>query len=273
MDRLGWAVEGTYKLGGIRVGIRTTSEAFGRWVDETLDAHRMTRWKDPYFSVVVAEPEGARRRSFHVLYRGIEPLVRTADLGTLARAFLAEMESLAFRSRTDAVYLGASAVAGPARVGLIPSSSTSSLAPLNRTAQEIGLTLPGSAWVAVDPDSGLAVPVRSALGVAPDAVERLAGRASADRFFVDEPVEVGTLCLAHDAPTQAIEPLSRSLTLYRLAGVAENLPALGGRRTLEGLGRLVARAECYGLAPMRPKDTLEALAHLTSHADRVRALP
>jgi hypothetical protein len=109
--------------------------------------------------------------------------------------------------------------------------------------------------------------------VAPDAALRLAVEAPADRFFVDEPLEVGTLCLTHESPTQALEPISRSLTLYRLAGVAENLPTLGGRRTLEGLGRLVARAECYGIAPMRPKDALEAIAHLTTHAGELRALP
>jgi hypothetical protein len=273
MDRLGWAVEGTYKLGGVRVGIRTTSEAFGRWVDEVFEAHRMTRWKDPYFSVVIAGGDEAGRRNFHVLYRGIVPLVRTQDLGTLARAFLEEMESLAFRSRTDAIYLGASATSGPSRVALVPATYTPTLAPLNRSAERVGLTLAGSSWVAVDPDTGRAVPVRSALGVAPDAVERLAGGSPPDRYFVDEPLEVGTLCLAHDAPTQALESLSRPLTLYRLAGIAENLPALGGRRTLEGLGRLVARAECYGIAPMRPKDTLEAIAHLTTHAGRLRALP
>lgn len=265
-------VEGTYKLGGVRVGIRTTSETFGRWIDETFEEHRMSRWKDPYYSVIVAERDEPGRRNFHVLYRGIVPIVRTPDLGTLARAFLEEMESLTFRSREDAVYLGASVAAGPTRLGLIPATYTSTLGAMSRLGDRLGLTLPGSLWTAIDPATGRAVPVRSALGVPSDAVERLTGARAADRYFVDAPVDLGTLCLIHDSPTQALEPVSRSLMLYRLAGVTENLPALGGRRTLEGLGRLVARAECYGIAPMSPTDVLGAVAHVTGHAGEVRAL-
>ena len=116
------------------------------------------------------------------------------------------------------------------------------------------------------------MPVRSELGIGHDAVERLTGRPSTDRFFVDRPLRLNTLCLIHDSPTNALEPVSRSLMLYRLAGVTENLPALGGRRTLEGLVRLVAGAECYGVAPMSINHVLEAVAHVTSHGAELRAL-
>lgn len=268
-----WAVEGTYKLGGVRAGIRTTSEAFGRWVDETLADHRMSRWKDPYYSVVVADQDEPGKRNFHMLYRGIVPLVRTTDLGTLARSFIEEIESLTFRRRSDAIYLGASVISGPTREALIPASYTPSLGTQSRRSEQAGLTLPGSLWVAIDPETGEAVPVRSELGIREDAVERLTGGTpSADRFFIDRPRRLDTLCLIHNSPTNALEPVSRSLMLYRLAGVTENLPALGGRRTLEGLGRLVAGADCFGVAPMSVNHVLEAVAHVTSHGAEVRAL-
>lgn len=265
-------MEGTYKLGGVRAGVRTTSEAFGRWIDETLADHRMPRWKDPYYSVVVADQDGPGKRNFHVLYRGIVPLVRTLDLATLARSFLEEIESLTFRGRRDAVYLGASVIAGPTSEALIPATYTPSLGTQSRRCEQAGLTLPGSLWVAIDPDTGEAVPVRSELGIRDDAVERLTGMPPTDRYFVDRPLRLSTLCLIHDSPTNALEPVSRSLMLYRLAGVSENLPALGGRRTLEGLGRLVAGADCYGVAPMSTNHVLEAVAHVTSHGSELRAL-
>ncbi len=271
LDRLGWAVEGTYKFGSVRVGIRTTSERFGVWLDEILAEHRMTRWQVPFYSIVVADQDEPGRRNFHVLYRGVVPIVRTADLGTLARAVLEEVESHTFRQRRDAIYLGASVISGSRGVALIPSAYTPALNAQGRRAQQDELRAPGTVWTAIDPDSGTAVPVARELRIPDDAIERLAGRSSSlDRFFVDRPTPLDSLCLIHDRPDAAIEPVSRSLVLYRLAGVSENLPALGGRRTLEGLGRLVAGADCFGVAPMATNHLLETLAHLTGHPSRLR---
>jgi hypothetical protein len=275
LDHLVWVVEGTYRVGGVKVGVRTNSERFGAWVDDVLAEHGMSRWVDPLYSVLIADQDEPGKRGFHVLYRSIVPIVRTTDLGVLARAFLEEVESFTFRGRDDAIYVGASVLTGPKSTALIPASYTSTLGSQSRRTARMGLAVPASNWAAIDPETGNAVPIRSALGVPEDAVSRLvdgAVGAEPDRFLVDRPTPLDSVCLIHDRPTAAIEPVSPSLTLYRLAGVSENLPALGGRRTLEGLGRLVASADCYGVAPIGTNHVIEAMAHITSHFARVRAL-
>jgi hypothetical protein len=153
LDRLGWVVEGMYRLGDETVGIRTTSEAFGRWIEEILAGRSRTRWRDAFYSIVVVEGARPGRRDFHVLYKGTVPVVRTADLGTLGRAFLEEIESHAFRRRRDAIYLDASLISGPGGTALIPSSFTPALGAQSRRAERLGLTLPATTWVAVDPDT------------------------------------------------------------------------------------------------------------------------
>lgn len=266
LDRLGWAVEGTFKLGDTRVGIRTTSEPVGRWIAEVLAGHRMTRWQDPYYSLVVAEQGGSGRRGYHVLYRGVVPVVRTADLATLARAFLEEIESHTFGRRRDLIYLDASLIDGPRGTCLIPSSFTPALGVQSRRAERLGLMLPATTWVAIDPDTARAVPCVSTLGVPEDAVGRLVGTRAAgpfDRAFVDRPTRIDAACLVHDQPEGPPVPVSRASTLYRFAGMSVNLPRIGGRRTLEGLGRLVASARCFGIAPMRTGQVLEAMAEVT----------
>jgi hypothetical protein len=276
LDRLDWAMEGTYRLGDATVGIRTTSERFGRWVDDVLEPHRRARWHDAVYSVVVAEQERAGRRGFHVLYKGTVAVARTADLGTLARAFLEEVESNAFRARDDAVFLDASLVEGDGGIALVPSSFAPALSGQSRRAERLGVTLPATTWVAIDPDSGEAVPVRSALGIPADAAERLVGPRGTerpDRLFVDRPTHVDAACLVHDDPAGDVVPISRSTVLYRFAAMTRNLPGIGGGRTLEALGRLVSRATCFAITPSTAPRVLEAMAEITRGASgRVRAL-
>ena len=263
LDHLGWVVEGTYRLGDETVGIRTTSEAFGRWVDDILVERRRIRWRDAFYSIVVAEGGRTGRRDFHVLYRGTVPVVRTTDLGTLARAFLEDIESHAFRRRRDAIYLDASLVSGTRGTALVPSSFTPALSAHSRRADRLALTLPASTWVAVDLETAQDVPVRSALGVPADAVDRLVppgGPWRPDRLFVDRPITVDAACLVHDEPTGSLVAISRSTVLYRFAAMSQNLPRIGGRRTLEALGRLVSGADCYAITPTTVDEVLRALA-------------
>jgi len=275
LDHLGWVVDGTFRFGGMRLGVRTTSSRVGEWLDEVLEGHRMTRWVQPYYSLVVGEDERPGRRSLHVLYKGTVPVVRTGDLGTLARAFLEEIESHAFRGRRDAVYLDASLIAGPGGIALIPSSFTPALGAQSVRAERLGLRLPGSTWVAIDPASAQAVPVRTGLGIPEDAVARLVGPAAAaspDRLFLDRPTRVDAACLVSDRPTAPLEPVSRASVLYRLAATSQNLPRIGGGRTLEAIGGLVSTAGCYGVAPMRTSQVLDAMVELTSLGSGLRAL-
>jgi hypothetical protein len=275
LDHLGWVVEGTFKFGGARVGIRTTSERVGAWLDEVLAEHRMTRWTEAFYSLVVAEEDRPGRRNLHVLYKGTVPVVRTGDLGTLARAFLEDLESHTFRGRRDAVYLDASLISGPGGLALIPSSFTPALGAQTRRAERLGLLLPATTWVAIDLDTAEAVPAASGLRIPPDALARLSPFTTGDtpdRFFIERPTRVDAICLVSDRPTAPLEPASRASVLYRFAAMSQNLPRVGGRRTLEALGRLVSGAGCFGVAPMGTTQVLDAMAQLTGGGDALRVL-
>jgi hypothetical protein len=268
LDHLGWVVEGTFKFGSSRVGVRSTSSAVGSWLNDILPDCRMTKWVEPYYSLVVAEDDRMPgRRNLHILYKGTVAVVRTFDLGTLARAFLEEIESHTFHERRDAVYLEASLIAGPGGLAMIPSSFTPSLGAQGRPAARLGLQLPGTTWVAIDLEDAHALPVSSRLGVPGDAVGRLVGDHPApERFFLDRPAAINAICTVNDRPIETLEPASRATALYRFAAMSQNLPRLGGRRTLEALARLMRAADCMAVAPMRTAQVLEAMVDLTGPA-------
>jgi hypothetical protein len=272
LDTLGWAVEGTFELGSAQVGIRTTSARVGAWIDDVLADHRLEAWTDATYSLVIAE-DAPGRRGFHILYRGIAPLVRTTDLATVARAFLMEMELHALSERRDAIFLNAAVLGGPRGAALIPSSLTTLLGSRHRLAERWGLALPGAGWAAVDPETGDLVPVASGIGVPADAVEQLVGRPETSvpaRCFVDDatPVEA-VLFLERERPAA---PVSRAAGLYRLASNCLNLPLVGGSGGMEGLGHVAGRADLRAVALGPLPGLVEEIGEAMAEPGRVRAL-
>src|SRR5881392_4040121 len=82
LDRLGWVVHRQYEIGGERIGVRTTSRAFGEWLDDTFDAYRVrSRPKRFHYSIVIDGGRGdegtaasgaeGRSKRLHILYLGI----------------------------------------------------------------------------------------------------------------------------------------------------------------------------------------------------------
>src|SRR5881397_673875 len=111
LDHLGWVVSQVYRIGEERIEVRTTSFGFAEWVDYVLGAYRVEQdFEDnPYFSIVVedgpASVAGGKR--FHILYRRTAAVVRSLDLGTVAGAFLTEIERLRMPFRDDALMMDA----------------------------------------------------------------------------------------------------------------------------------------------------------------------
>src|SRR6266511_1979539 len=111
LDHLGWVVHRSYDIGGLIFGIRTNSEAVGRWLDDCLGNYRTRKKADPYYSIHVGEQLRPSMRGYHILYRETLKLARTFDLAGLGRTLLAELESYEFADRDDALYLDAAVVA------------------------------------------------------------------------------------------------------------------------------------------------------------------
>jgi hypothetical protein len=246
-----------YEVEGSRFGVRTTSIAFARWIEDVLAAYRVTGPRDaddvPFWGIVTGD--GARDaktetvgRPFNILYRGIVDMMRTLDVRTVARAFLLEVESILFPARDDLVFLDAAAVAGLDRIVLLPHALVPGLARAGRRVQRAGLKAPGAWTVAVDPTSGRLVPVASALDVPGDALDRLAPTfppATDDvRLFVDAPTSVDAVVTSGGSSDRGVVPAPRAESLLGLLPSVRNLPSMGGR-AIESLGRLVGGADCY----------------------------
>lgn len=269
----------TYRIGGERVSVRTTSPAFGEWLDEVLAPYRVRRRGRGYFDYSVAISggdalPGSRGRRFHVLYQGVGALVRSLHAPTVGRALLAELARRACPDRDDAVYLAAALVAvGPGRAVLAPAWALPLLDRLGRRPARAGLAVAPATWTAVDPASGRVVPAPDLLGVpagAPDALAALDGDGvGPDRPAVARPLRVEVV-LTHAAGGDGPRPVSRGLALHRLSAAALNLEVLGGR-AVEGLAGLARGARCYEMGvPARPQLLLDTiLGLLGGRVDRV----
>ncbi len=162
---------------------------------------------------------------------------------------------------TDALYLDAAVVASDGKVALVPATSAIYVATLGgRKVQRAGLRLPAETKVAIDKESGQAVPIRPQLQVPADALARLAALAPAhrndDRVAVDLPVKVDAV-FSVGGSEDPLHPVSPAVALFRLGSHALNLANLGtaGLETLRGV---VERARCYEVASGKPEEVLDA---------------
>jgi len=262
LDHLGWVVSASFAIGDARFAIRSTSQAFGDWVSEALSAYEVEDVEDFVYSVVVPEPPTGGAKEFFILYRGSSAMVRTLDPATLGRSFLAELETLRFHERDDAVYVMASV----AEVGgvpiLIPSSLLPTLAKLGRRASRSGFRVPGQRAVAIDIETATITPIERVLDVPETALERLAAvlpwEGRDGLCFTDDSVDVGALVAASMDAESSLEPVRKAYGLAALTSSTLNFQRVGGRG-LEALGRLVERTPCYRSTWTDPPEVLSRL--------------
>ncbi|MGQ0670144.1 MAG: hypothetical protein ACT4PO_10800 [Actinomycetota bacterium] len=252
----------TLEIGRVRVGIRSTSEAFGVWLDSALGHYQKPEESDPHYSVVVPGDGVDAGKKLNILYKGTISLVRTFDLPTVGRVLLSELESLSFPGRSDAIFLNAALARTGDGTALIPAPLVHHLIRLRRQLEQGGVSLTPVQTVAVDPGSGRVVPARPQLDIPADALDRrlpLAPTNGPERYlFVEHPFDVDVVCWLADVDAPLLQPMSRGRALHVLTSETTNLKAMGGS-ALEGLGRLVERARCYEMGGDSPMGMLRAL--------------
>ena len=264
LDHLGWVVPQLYDLGGTRLEIRTTSQRFADWIDHVLAEYRVPfdGEDDPFLSIVVEDgPADAGGKRFHLLYRRTSAIVRTLQIGTLARTLLLELDRIGLPLRVDAVHLDGAIVDVRGVPVLVPGYFVPLMAVLGHRAERDGIRLPGHTTVTLD-EQGRVVPTLRGLHTADDALPRLAeafgSQASSDRVMVEDAVEPEVILqLAHE-PDVGLRQVSRGLTMHRLATLTMNLQVVGGS-ALRTLRPLVERARCYDTTwagSLRIPDTL-----------------
>ena len=222
-----------------------------------LAAYRVRRKADVAFSIVIAGGENERipaRKRFHILYWGGQRVIRTMDIGALARGLFAELERTTFPDRDDAIYVQWPAIAMDGRVALVPESYQTTLARLGRRPERAGLRLPLERTIAVEPDTGRVIPIARRLEFPEVAIDRVTAMFGGDGgnrapalVGVDRPMSPQVV-IGHSPnglPEEHMQPISRGRALHNMAYQTLNIEKLGVR-ALEGLGQLVEKADCYG---------------------------
>jgi hypothetical protein len=268
LDRLGWAVEGSFEFDGAHIGIRTTSERFWGWLERALAGHRSTETSLPVYSVVTGEGAGKgsmAKERYHILYKGTIAIARTRDMDTLVQTFRSDLEGYLFEDRDDAIFADMNVVSRGGINALLPASIVPFIGTLgHRRLDRTGLTFPAEMAVALEPGTGRVVPIPRKVDLAEGWRDLLAetfppnGRDP--RVVVEEPTRVDVV-VSIGWGEEPLAPVSKGIGLYRLATHVTNLELLGGE-TVADLIPVVEGARCVEMASAKPAQMLEALLRL-----------
>jgi hypothetical protein len=248
-----------YRVHGVAVEIRTTSSRFGRWLEQTLDAHRASGRPEARFSVAVGDEEPAST-SIHTLYRGIVPLVRSRRVSTLARTLLDELEAFSYPRRDDAVFVYGTALALDGRTVLIPSYLAPYLSRSRRLIDSMGIRMSTGPAVAIEDRTGRLRSAATRLDVPSGAAGRFAARERSPSEVLElrRPLRIDVACWFDRSVEEPVRPVTRARALYALASDTANLELMAGT-ALQALGRLVEGARCFELRGDTPRAMLSAL--------------
>ena len=175
VDRLAWTEEQSYEFGPYQLGVRTNSERFGAWLEDTLSQYRRSEIIGSLYSVLIPEAGSRQREKFNVLYRESLVLARTLDVAELVRTLRFELESFLFAEWDEAIVMESAVVSTGGACALVPSLTASELSRDRKRAERAGLSAPPGGRMAIDPDLGRLVPIPSQLRVLEDAIGELVG--------------------------------------------------------------------------------------------------
>lgn len=265
-------VQRTYIIGGIPVGIRTTSRAFGAWLDAALEKYAVEDWGGADYSLVVSEGAAGLergRRDFAVLYKDTTPVMRTLDVSVLGRALLTELSSLLAAERDDAIILALPVLVGSKGAVLVSPRIAVAVGELGRRAEQAGIGLPAATFSAIDPAIGHVVPLHPLLDTPTESWQMLEAlgsrRAAGGPRLVTEPIKVDAVCLSDGDAGAVPRPRPRADTLEALVPSTRNFGSVAAAG-VGGLARLVEGAHCYDLGRTDTRQTLAALTTIIDSA-------
>jgi hypothetical protein len=272
LDRLGWVVRTSYRIGEVTFAARSTSEPFGRWLDDVLAPYRSDDYTLTRYAIVVADEAGhgvAAKERYHTLYVGSTALIKTTSIRTLVQALFNDMETMRFGERDEAMFGDVLPVTKDGVTAIVPAVLVPYLMTLGRRRMaRAGLTLPIEASSAMHVDTGEIGPVPPLFELSDDALDELDRIMPMDGHEDRAPFEAtrrADVVISIGGGTEAIAPVSKGVALYRLGTHIANLFQFGERGLL-GLKRAVEDARCYEMAVLKPAVMLDALASALSPA-------
>jgi hypothetical protein len=220
---------------------------------------------------------GKLGKRFYILYRDSTVLTRTFDAAELARALVADLDSLTYGHRRDAVYVKATFLAVGGIDALFPEELFGTFDEIRRRIRTLGLSLPTSRFVAVDLETGEIIPSPRSLHLDAEALEELARLVPSEptawpRATLERRTTPELVCTMGAPGPEPVQPVSRGFALYVLASLAANLHEVGGAG-LEALRLLVEQAVCWQISSQRPQSMAESALGLARslEAERTKA--
>jgi hypothetical protein len=265
-------VKGLYSFGGAEIGVRSTSQEFGEWVDGALRSYRSPGKYQTHYSIVIAESSGdgaLAKERYHILYKGTIPIIKTPDIQTLVRTFLSDLEIFLFDDRTDAIFADMNVVSLAGVNALVPGSLVPFIGSLGRRRLgRTGLRLPAETAVAIEPGTGRVIPIQPMVELTAGALDLLAkvvpGNGRDPRMVVEQPLTIDAV-LSIGWGRDPLAAVSKGLGLYRLGAHLVNLELLGGE-ALEGVRPMVESARCYEISSAKPAEMLDGLLRMFQSA-------
>lgn len=256
-----------YELGGLPVGVRSTSTALLEGLDTALGGRRATddRVAAAWTSVVVGEPARSGPAHLHLVYRGCQIVARTRDVGVLARAVLGELEVAVAPERADRLYLDAAVLTatGADRGAIVSVDVAAVLASLGGRLRREGLVAPAVAGpLAVELTGGRLERPGSLVGAAPGAAERLASLlpgAGSDTGAGGGPPAITAVCWHSADDGRPVAAGSAAATVAAMLPAVLNLERIGRLPALRALARMVEARRGYAVDLSAPARTLPLL--------------
>ena len=218
----------------------------------------------PNFSLHVAEDDGARK-DFHLLYRGVTPVVRTRDLRRLVDGLLGYLSAAVERPDDDTLRLDVLALVKDGAAVLAPASIRSSLATIERRLNAKGLRVVDRPWACVDVTSGELVVSDPHLTVDRPVLDELAPAGA--RHGAVPPGRYRLVGWGFGAGEEERGPISRALALTLAGARLLDRDLLDSQAILDHLARVLRRVRAVALWGNKPEDLvdpLSALAHPSS---------
>jgi hypothetical protein len=252
------------------VTVRSTSEWFADWLDETLAPHSIPHLQpDEFdFSVVAPDPGPPGTRPMHILYgSGVACLTRTLNVMDLGRTVLRAMDAGLLQDRTDAIYVDAGLVWRNGSLALVESNVIGFLLSSGgRRVEKAGLRLGADVLQAIDIETGMLIPRVPEIDIPADTYDRLARvtttRNRFERPLIEEPTRPDVIC-SNSWMEESVRRLSRAQGLARLAEQSLNVVALG-QRALDALTRTVTESLCCEIQTDEVENVVKALLLATS---------
>lgn len=227
-----------------------------------LAAHLRDEPADPYYSVLVGEPDGSGPADrFHFLYEAANAVVRTRDPERLVRGLLSHLARFAPEEDTPCLVVEGTALVKQGRALVAPSAVTSWLKVVERRLNIRGFQVVDSPWLRLDPAAATLVVREPALDVDWSAFDVLDGVVPRPAR-PDPAVAPGAYPLTGWAlltPDGQPGPLPRAQAVLWATMLVLNRHQIGGQRTLDGLADVMRLVQPVGVGWSDERELVDAL--------------